>query len=161
MRTMNFPKKAIALLAATLTTIYVWADQSGKCGENVTYTFIESTGTLTISGTGAMKNYEFAETPWYKHRSSIKKAIIENGVTSIGNYAFCSCNALTEIAIPESVKSIGDCAFGSCKKLTDITIPDKIDKINQSTFSGCCELTQIKIPNNVTYIGKDAFRDCN
>ncbi|MBQ2590782.1 MAG: leucine-rich repeat protein, partial [Paludibacteraceae bacterium] len=103
MRTMNFPKKAIALLAATLTTIYVWADQSGKCGENVTYTFIESTGTLTISGTGTMKNYKYAPTPWSQHQSLIKSVIIENDVRSIGENAFYKCKALENVTIGNNV----------------------------------------------------------
>jgi len=75
-------KKLFALIVAICATTLAWADDSGSCGENVTYSFVESTGTLTISGTGDMSN-----SPWYSYRSSIKKVVINNGVTSIGSRA--------------------------------------------------------------------------
>ncbi len=81
-------KKLFALIVAICATTLAWADDSGSCGENVTYTYVSSTGTLTISGTGAMKDYNdydyTSQAPWYY----IKKVVINNGVTSIGSRAF-------------------------------------------------------------------------
>ena len=103
-------KKLFALIVAICATTLAWADDSGSCGENVTYSFVSSTGTLTISGTGAMKDYNTSNSaPWYY--LSIKKVVINNGVTSIGDYAFSECTGLTSVTIPNSVTSIGSDAF--------------------------------------------------
>ena len=82
--------------------------------------------TLTISGTGAMKDYGAPDDqPWKDYRSLIASVVIEDGVTSIGDYAFEGCdNAnLTSVTIPASVTSIGDFAFGYCTYLASVTIP--------------------------------------
>ena len=67
-------------------------------------------GTMTISGTGTMKNYS-NDSPATQKKDNIKKVVIEDGVTSIGDNAFYDCTGLTSIEIPDSVTSIGDCAF--------------------------------------------------
>ena len=133
--------------------------QSGTCGDNLTWTL--NGGTLTISGTGAMKNYSSSTAPWYSSRSSIKTVIIEDGVTSIGNYAFYECSGLTAITIPNSVTSIGERAFYRCSSLTSITIPNSVTSIGEETFSGCSKLTFITIPNSVTSIGEETFSGCS
>ena len=94
-------KKLFALIVAICATTLAWADASGKCGEYVTYSFVSSTGTLTISGTGAMNDYSYSDAPWYY--LSIKKVVINNGVTSIGSGAFSYCSGLTSITIQKSV----------------------------------------------------------
>ena len=106
---------------------------TGQCGDNVFWTFDESTGTLTISGTGDMYNYDWYRRPFYNN-SSIKNVVIESGVTSLDDYAFSYCNGLTSITIPDSVTSIGECAFSRCTGLTSITIPDSVIRIDSSAF---------------------------
>ncbi len=133
---------------------------SGKCGANLTWT-LDSDGVLTISGSGAMYNWdEIADVPWYKNRSSIKTVKIGNGVTSIGNRAFSSCSNLTSITIPDSVTSIGEWAFSNCSSLTSITIPDSVTSIGWYAFYTCYNLTSITIPDSVTSIGSYAFDCC-
>ena len=79
----------------------------GTCGDSVTWV-LYGDGTLIISGSGAMNSYKYAtDSPWASLTSSIKTLIIEDGVTSIGNRAFCSLTQFTSISIPNSVKSIG------------------------------------------------------
>ena len=107
--------KKLLLLVMMFLPMVAMADDSGTCGTNVTYTYVESTHTLTISGTGSMTNYAWnSYAPWYNYRSEIVKVIIENGVTSIGYEAFSGCSGLTSITIPNSVTSIGGWAFGDC-----------------------------------------------
>ncbi len=86
---------------------------------------------------------------------------IPNGVTSIGYYAFAFCNGLTSIEIPNSVTSIGNFAFGYCSKLTSIEIPNSVTSIGNFAFSNCFGLTSIEIPNSVTSIGNEAFSYCS
>ena len=107
-------KKQILLFVLALLPLVASADASGTCGYNLTWTYVESTGTLTISGTGAMKNYSYnsPKAPWSSY--SIKKVILENGITSIGNYAFRDCSSLASVTIPNSVTSIGNYAFEGC-----------------------------------------------
>lgn len=132
------------------------AEGSGTCGENLTWTLEE--GILTISGTGAMYDYELSTRPY--EENTISTVIIEDGVTSIGNYAFDDCINLTSITIPDTVTSIGEKAFFSCWGLTDITIPENVTSIGSSAFEVCGNLESITIPDSVTSIGQNAFKGC-
>ena len=90
------------------------ATEHGQCGDNVEWIFED--GILRIQGTGPMYDYQASlEAPWAS-MSSITSVVIENGVTSIGKYAFALCS-MTSVSIPESVISIGDSAFFSCGSL--------------------------------------------
>ncbi len=121
-------------------------ESAGSCGNNVTWTLSLSNGTLTISGTGAMADYSsYTDVPWYDYRSSIKSIVINDGVTSIGEFAFYNCYSLTSVTIPNSVKSIGSGAFGYCSSLTSITIPNSVISIGNYAFSGCSSLTSVTI----------------
>ena len=123
---------------------------------------LDADGTLTISGTGAMKNYDYDsnQSPVYNN-SDVKKIVIEDGVTSIGDYAFRGCSSLTSITLPDSVTSIGDCAFVFCVGLSSITLPDSVTSIGDSAFKNCSSLTSITIPDSVTSIGDWTFYKCS
>lgn len=160
---------------------------SGNCGpkgseSGVTWS-LDDAGTLTISGTGNMENYEASRVPWYDKKKEIKSVVINDGVTSIGDYAFENCTNLTSVTIPESVTSIGAYAFGitnltfiiipnsvtsigdlafvSCQRLKYINIPNKVTSIGNYTFESCTSLSSITIPEGVTSIGEAAFMNCN
>ena len=132
----------------------------GSCGENVNWV-MTADGMLTISGTGAMADYEWSGTPWASVCSEIKSVVIGDGVTSIGDYAFYDCGALTSVTIPDTVTVIGDGAFRGCSRLSGMTIPDSVTSIGKSAFRDCCKLTGLTIPDNVTSIGDHAFNGCN
>ena len=152
-------KTKILLTAMMLSISLSLFAQSGTCGTNLTWNL--SDGTLTITGTGSMNNYNSVpNTPWYSYRTSIKTVIIEDGATSIGDYAFLGCSSLTSVTIPNSVTSIGNNAFYNCTGLTSITIPNSVTTIGNNAFLGCTSLTSITIPNSVTTIGYHAFENC-
>ncbi len=147
------------------------AATSGSCGTNLTWQYNTYTDTLTISGTGAMMNYattynsssdKVTTAPWGSYYKTLKTVVINNGVTSIGDYAFYFFNygGLTSITIPDSVTSIGEWAFSGCFGLSSITIPDSVTSIGQYAFRGCRMLTSITIPDSVKSIGAYAFNGC-
>ena len=83
-----------------------------------------------------MPNYDIYQNkaPWYSDRDKIKKVIIEDGVTNIGNDAFTGSSNLTSVEIPNSVTSIGDGAFYGCISLTSVEIPNSVTSIGESAF---------------------------
>lgn len=159
-------------------------------GSGVTWQLTEntdgsSTYTLTIRGSGAMKNYLMSgHQPWRSFRDQITSVVVSPGVTSIGNLAFTRFSKLIHVDIADSVVSIGEQAFSDCSRLTDITVPqsvtyigvnafesctnlssitlstNNITSIRPYTFSGCSELSSIVIPDGVTSIQLGAFFNC-
>jgi hypothetical protein len=114
-------KKLILLFVVTIQTMVAMADVSGKCGDNLTWTYTESTQTLTIVGTGAITNFSsYIVVPWYSLRGVIKHVVIGDGVTSIGNYAFYDCGALVSVTIGNTVATIGYNAFFGCGALLKV-----------------------------------------
>ena len=146
--------------SATAYRITKAALASGTCGENLTWV-LEENGTLTISGTGEMYNYARAEYgPWKDYQSSITTVYIENGVSSIGDSAFESCEALTDVTIADSVTSIGKNAFACCSGLTSVTIPSSVTSIGEYAFQYCSSLKTVTIPDGITSIKKGTFYNC-
>lgn len=133
--------------------------ESGQCGKNVNWSFDSSTGKLTISGSGEMNDYSYYTSPFYRN-TSIKSVIIEDGVTSIGSYAFEYCSSITSTTIPNSVTSIGNSAFGDCGSLTSITIPDSVTSMGGNAFGNCSSLTSVTIGNGVTSLEFGVFFGC-
>lgn len=156
---------------------------SGTCGTNVSW-YLDDAGTLTISGTGSMKDYpESSAAPWFAERLNIKQVVIKDGVTDIGNHAFYYCVNLQSVSIAGTVTSVGTCAFEYCTALKEITIPagvkelynyvfygcsalesvslpDTLTRISYYCFQQCTALEGIEIPDSVNYLGDGAFRDC-
>ena len=152
-------RKTLLLLILTLFSFSAihaersWEINGIKCN-------LSDDGTFTISGTGNMPNYNSsASSPWLIDSEKIKKVVIEDGVTSIGNCFFYWCTSLTSITIPNSVMSIGNYAFYKCKSLTSITIPNSVTSIGDYAFA-YSGLTSITIPNSVASIGNRAFENC-
>lgn len=137
----------------------------GKCGENVQWELLED-GTLHFSGSGKMWNYKWdsvskkTDLPWENYLEDIKTAVIDDGITSIGEWAFYNCKALTSVTIPDSVTEIGRFAFDFCRKLTDVSIPDKVTSIGNFAFAYCESLSEITIPDGVTKIEIYTFSRC-
>ena len=143
------------------TTVHFKDDlyDKGTCGVSVNWV-MTADGTLTISGTGDMQNYDSGTAPWYGVRSQIKSVVIERGVTSIGDNAFYYCDVMASVTIPASVTSIGSSAFQFCDALTSVTISDGVTSIGDNAFYYCDALTSVTIPASVTSIGDYAFSGC-
>ena len=135
---------------------------SGTCGNYATWEFYRD-GTLYIKGSGAMSDFPTSSgAPWYaSHGSDIRKVIIEDRITRIGNSAFAACSAMHSVSIPDSVTEIGTDAFFNCNALKSVTIPNGVTKIGEYAFSYCSALKSVTIPDNVTEIGEYAFLDCS
>ena len=160
-------KSAMRCIAPILTAMFfvsasAWADDSGKCGNNVTWTYTESTQTLAITGSGNMDDYSSAnDRPYNSYIDNIQIITIGDGVTKIGKYAFNSCLKLTSVTIPASVESIGYDAF-SYSALSSVSFPEgsKLTSIGISAFCDCSRLASITIPVKVTNIDNYAFWGC-
>ena len=153
----------LCMLIGLVVVPVMAAEVNGLCGDDLIWVF-NSNGTLAISGTGDMKNYNpyySAEVPWNSLYLSIKTVLIGDGVTSIGTFAFNGCRNLTQVTIPNSVISIGLNAFYGCSSLTQVTIPNGVTSISTGAFYGCSSLRHVTIPNSVTSIGDTAFGFCD
>lgn len=109
---------------------------SGKCGkngDNVKW-ILDRFGTFTVYGSGEMQDYTIDSRPWDFCKNEIKTVFIEYGVTSIGMYAFYSCDNLSEAAVSRSVTKVGEASFRKCKNLKSISFPDSIGNITNSIF---------------------------
>ena len=165
---------ALAMLLALLPTA-AFAEgsappTSGTCGaegSNLTWT-LDSDGTLTISGTGAMKEYEdYTKRPWVAHKNEIKKVVIEEEVTTIGKHAFEDCSQLSTVELPQNgkLKKIGFNAFGyltpgSAPIITEIVIPNSVEEIAPSAFDHCTKLATVTFASGsrLKTIGLNAFQ---
>lgn len=140
---------------------------SGTCGaqgDNLTWE-LSCDGVLTISGTGAMADYNGGVAnscaPWYASREFIKNIVIDNGVTSIGNSAFYQGSNITSVTMGYSVKSIGSLAFFYCSNLKEVNLSNGITTIRSNAFQSCTALTSLVIPNSVTSIEREVFTGCS
>ena len=172
---MNTQKLIMAVIAILLP-LFASADDSGMCGDNVTYYYEESTNTLTISGFGKMYDYGFyypdlsehwiyydnADAPWNNYKAEIKHIYISEGVTEIGVNAFEGFSNLLSVTMPKTIKEISFCAFRRCSGLSSITIPSSVKRIEWDVFEGCNSLESVNITDleswcNISYFYEDGY----
>ena len=133
----------------------------GSCGNNATWELSSDGKILTISGTGAIEDYDLYESePWYQWHETITTVNIGNGITAIGVYNFSDLINLTSISIPESVTIIGEEAFSQCSSLTSVDIPGNVEIIGLRAFSSCRRLTGVRLINGIKKIEAFAFAYC-
>ncbi len=159
---------------------------TGKCGDNITWHYDADTASLTLTGTGAMYDYEnwlidtpSEYTPWQYF--DIQQLTVSEGIETIGNFAFSACTSLSSVSLPDSLKRIGDYAFAYCLRLKSfetsaselgksavsgchsletIKLKSGVESIGDSCFDSDTALSVIDIPKTVTHIGWNAFRLC-
>lgn len=144
---------------STITALAKNTDYSGTCGEDVHWEYDNQTETLTITGTGSMEDTRSVRGEWQNLYPKV--LIIEEGVTTIPDYAFNSLSWLREVTVPNSVATIGKGAFCECRYLEKVTLGNGVTCIEQYAFSECENLTSITIPKSVTTIESYAFERCN
>lgn len=161
----------LTVLCVFIPTFTASAVVTGTCGDNMTWSYDTDTCILTISGTGDMYDYELGKgyggtetstSPWNgQYRKQIKKIVVSDGITSIGNCAFYHCINLEEIILPEGLLSIGEKAISRCDILKEINIPDSVTLLEESFISQCPQISAVKIPSGVTSIPDRAFESCS
>ncbi len=134
-------------LGAVAASAETTSGTTGDC------TWTLANGVLTISGNGAMGDYEYGECPWSDSISEIKTLTIESGVTHIGSYSFCRNSGLFYVYFPETVKSIGEYAFMCSWNLASVSLPYSLKRIDALAFSCCDDL------DNVYYYGTKIDRE--
>ena len=137
---------------------------SGECGDELTWT-LDSNGKLIISGTGEMWDYTSSVRPsWYSDHSGIRSVVIEDGVTSVGAFAFCSYDSpyslLTKVTLPASITSLGNECFYKTGLKGSLKLPNGLKTIGQYCFNNCENLTDVTFPSSVTSIATNAFAYC-
>ena len=160
---------------------FATAATSGDFGENNCLHWEVSTGvfsgkTLTISGTGAMPNFDFPHgnlAPWwnydalgmltsfgnFKLEGELKKVVIKDGVTNVGSYALFCLPAATQVTLPDSVTRIGRYGIAMCSKLTGMSIPKSVTEIGDFGLAGN-GLTAVTLPDGLQSLGRGAFDTC-
>lgn len=138
---------------------------SGTCGSNLSWQL--DGGTLYISGSGAMDNFDYAKSryigggqnpaPWSELRGQITAISFSGSISSIGRDAFYGCTQLRSIKIPSGITEIDSYTFEGCTSLTSVEIPSSVTRINSEAFYGCSSLATITIPASVRVIEYRAF----
>jgi len=137
-------------------TVYDSRNNCHAIIETATNTLIKgSNATFIPNGITSIGEYAFP------HCTALTSMTIPDSVTSIGQYAFVECYGMTTCTIGSGVTSIADNAFQNCSGLTNVTIPSGVTSIGQYAFGNCSSLSSITIPDSVTSIGDSAFSDCS
>lgn len=156
------------------------AEATGTCGADLTWYLYDNM--LIIRGTGEMEDYDPDDAPWSETADQIELVYLEDGVTSIGNFAFYYFVKMQAVYIPDSVTAIRIDAFGSCRSLTYVrwsenlteigmgaflnagltsaAIPKGVTSLAENAFGGNWKLTSVELPDGLTEIGVNAFQAC-
>ena len=175
------PEPEPATADATYTAIYSAQIRPDKCGDNLYWTFDESTGTLTVTGSGEMTDYYSSTIPWYSIRSMITTVILPEELTSIGQYAFYNCPSLTSVDLGNNITRVGSHAFEKTTLWNNqsglvyldyillgyngtypqtISITSSTKTLADWAFANCAMITNLRIPDDVKNIGEFAFYGC-
>ncbi len=141
--------------------------EDNRCGDNITWRYEDKT--LIFSGTGKMYDYETifksydeitTNVPWKNGFYHVEKIVIEEGITSVGSYAFSCFARLSEAELPSSLLEISEGAFERCTSLPSIHIPEKVETIDEAVFENCYSLGEVNIPEGVKEISPYLFSCC-
>lgn len=175
---------AVALVVTTMLSSFIIAGaaQVTKPGASIDYSFDANTGTFTLTGSGEMYTFrdtKYAKngmTPWSDIKDQIKKVVVGEGITTIGEYSFYNCVNLTEVQLPSTLKKICGSgvtgganssstlasygAFRGCTSLTKINFPEGLEEIDNVAFRDCSALKTVILPNSLKTLGIGSFVHC-
>lgn len=146
-------KSLLTIIAVVMMTLSMKAQESGQCGDNLTWNLNANDSTLTISGTGDMWDIGEIHFPFWIY---IKRIVIQDGVTSICNDAFNRYSELLHVSLPSTLLSIGDRAFYTAVRLSSVEIPNSVITIGEKAFSST-KIKSLTLGNSVSSIGENAF----
>ena len=133
--------------------------EGGYCGQNLTWSL--TGGTLTISGSGPMYDYDTPDSaPWSYVREEIVRLVLPSGMTSVGSHAFYGCRNLLTVTIPGTVTTIGTFSFMECSGMEYLSIGGSVSTIGEYAFNGCGRLQSLVLPGSLRSIGNRAFYRC-
>jgi len=167
-------KRSVLKIAALLTLVAMLVLTLASCGnsaavasdasgtwEGISWEYVKDGQTLTLRGNGDMANAANADTVgWAAVRASVKKVIMDDSITSVGNYAFYFMPLLESVQLSSSLTSVGDYAFALCSALTSVNLPEGVTSIGSSAFECCYALKSVQLPVGVTSLGERAFAFC-
>ena len=119
-------------------------DRTGVCGDELTYTFDSTTGTLTITGSGDMTDFDDDNVSPFAGNENIKNIVIDEGVTSVGDNAFTDCTNVENVDLPTTLTNVGDSAFENCSSIEWLTVPAETT-YGEKAYEGCTSLKTVEI----------------
>jgi len=131
-----------SLLPCVNIPSYAEGETSGSCGSALYWSFDDTTGELSITGSG-----EMTSSPWNEYSDDILSLSIAYGITEIAENAFSELPYITEVELPNSITTVGDNAFENCISLCSVTFPNGSVTIGDDVFSGCDSLNELIIEN--------------
>lgn len=123
---------ALALFVCSTLSMNVTA-----FADEISFHYDVESAVLTVTGSGRMTDFteqNFKTRPWHVYAEETRTVVIEDGIESIGDFAFARFSELINVQIPDSVTYIGNTAFGGNDKLREITIPDSVTEIGTYAF---------------------------
>lgn len=133
-----------------------------KVGENIVATL--EGDTLTLTGSGATYDYDaswddmddsYVGNQWLDEETivKIKKIVLGDGITQIGNFAFAGCTNLQEIVFPQkNLKKIKENVFYGCSSLKEFIVPEGVESLGDSSLYGCSSIEKISFPSTLKEI---------
>ncbi len=156
----NNPDSIFDPTAAIDEDITLFGNRGMLAGENIVWSYDNSTNTLTFEGEGEMFNYLYNDEPlWLNYRTLAENIVFVGDITNIGDYAFHRFEAISEVVIPDTVERIGLSVFYE-SSITDINFPSTLVTIDNNAFFRCDGLTELVFNQGLQYVGKSAFSEC-
>ena len=149
---------ALALMISCVSIVSAEGTEiaGGKVNNRITWS-LDDQGKLTITGTGAMPDYKYEQTPWAAYQNQILTVEIGDGITSVGKNSFRDCAMLTSAFLPEGLTKISQYGFSHCDRLAQVWLPSTLKTLEANTFDYCYSLVSIDLPDGLQTIGGSAF----
>ncbi len=128
--------------------------ESGSCGDKLSWEYTED-NILTISGTGIMNNFKVLHAAPWRYLDPVQ-VTIEEGVTSVGSYAFWMNTGIQTLSLPDSLEYVGEGAFSQCWNLSSVTFGKNVSHMGEEVFGACVNLTTVTVDkDNPVYDSRD------